>query len=214
MPSFFSKFQTNKLYRALALAAALMGFVGVGYVVYTTYLVPAKLTQPPAAVPGSLVTLKLMKDEYFVTLHQMFSPAVRRGLDFPEHINLSYMIAYLRMLMDNHEKGKTLLYAIFDNQDNLPIGTIEIRELNIIDPGQMGCWINEKYWGGGRIQEAIKLISHVYFRLNPQENQYITHVRLWNQRSLKAMKKSGMVEVGYYYDDGKPSRYILEYRRK
>ncbi len=214
MVSHIKSLLSGRLSRVLALALALTLGAGASVFIYNQYYSNARLAEAPEEVPGSIVTLKLMKDEYFVTLHEMFTQPVRRGLDFPEHITLGYMIAYLRSLMDNHEKGKTLLYAIFDNNDNLPIGTIEIRELNTIDPGQMGCWINDKYWGGGRIQEAIKLISGVYFRLHPEENQYITHVRLWNQRSLKAMKKAGMVEVGYFYDDGKPSRYILEYRKK
>jgi RimJ/RimL family protein N-acetyltransferase len=177
------------------------------------YQATAILTEPPETVKGSVITLRLFKEEYFIDYHNMFSNAARHGLAFPEVITLGYTIQYLRSELQRVREGKMLLYAIFDNKDNVLIGTIEIRELNDIDPGQEGVWLNEKYWGGGRFQEALKLITNVYFRLHPNEKRYITYVHLWNKRSYAAHKKAGLKDVGYFYEDGKAVYYILEMPR-
>jgi RimJ/RimL family protein N-acetyltransferase len=106
------------------------------------------------------------------------------------------------------------MYCIFDAKENKLIGTLEIREKNDKDPGQFGCWLNERYRGGGRIQEAIKLITNIYFRLTDVP-LFTAHVRLWNKRSYRALLKAGFTDTGkFYYEDGKPTRYLLEFRRK
>ena len=99
---------------------------------------------------------------------------------------------------------------IFDNKENKLIGSAEIREKNQTDPGQMACWLNDKYWGEGRIQEALDLISKEYFRIKDADS-YNAHVEMWNLRSYYALKKCGFEIVDFYYENGQPSRYILEY---
>jgi RimJ/RimL family protein N-acetyltransferase len=196
----------------LALAAIPTSY-GVYRLVDTWYQTTTVLTTPPEEVKGSVITLRLLKEEHFIDYHNMFSATVRQGLEFPEAITLGYTIQYLRTELQKMKEGKMLQYAIYDNKDQILIGAIEIRELNDIDPGQEGVWINEKYWGGGRFQEALKLITKVYFKLHPNEKRYITHIRLWNKRSYLAHKKAGLKDVGYFYEDGKATRYILEMPR-
>ncbi len=187
-----------------------------GYFVYQSGWLHVKQTQlltPPEEIQGKLVTLRTLKEDYFIDYHNMFSNNVRKGLEFPETITLSYTIRYLKIEMEKCHEGKQLMYIIFDNKSNKLIGSLEIREKNPDDPGQFGCWINENYRGGGRIQESIKLISSTYFRLHPDRDVFNAHVRLWNKPSYKALKKAGFKEIGYFYEDGKPTRYILEYYR-
>jgi len=126
---------------------------------------------------------------------------------------LGYTIDQLHAEMEKERRGLMLHYCIFDTKDDILIGSLEIRDKNAYDPGQFGCWLNEKYWGGGRIQEAIKLITKTYFRLHPNETSFIAHVRLWNKRSYAALKKAGFQEVGFFYEEGRATRYIMEMLR-
>ncbi len=191
----------------------LLGY-GTYHVVDSFYADTKPLTKPPLEVKGKVVTLRQLREEYYVPYHTVFSNMVRKNLEFPEYITLGYTIKYLQSELRKSQEGKMLMYCIFDNKDNKLIGSIEVRDKNDYDPGQLGCWLNEAYWGGGRIQEALKLITNTYFRLKPKEKSYIAHVRVWNKRSYKALKKFGLEDVGYFYEDGKATRYILEMRNK
>jgi len=172
-----------------------------------------KLAQVPEIVSGEIVTLKKIKEEHILDYHNMFSKIVRKNLEFPDTINLGWSIAYVKSQIKKDRAKKTMLYCIFDNKDDKLIGAIQIRDPNPDDPGQFGTWINEHYWGGGRFQEACKLITKTYFSVK-EADSYIAHIRLWNVRSIKALTKAGMVEIGKYFEDGKPTRSILEMRSK
>lgn len=189
----------------------------VGYFVYQSGWLnseQSRLVAPPAEVKGKVITLRALKEDYFLDFHNMFSSTVRKAMEFPETISLNYTIRMLKLELEKISQRKTLYYVIFDNKDNKLIGYIEIREKNPDDPGQFGWWINENYWGGGRAVEATKLIAKTFFRLYPDRDSFIVHVRIWNKRSYAALKKAGFKDVGYFYEDGVPTRYILEYSRK
>lgn len=170
------------------------------------------LSAPPTEIVGKKVTLKQLTEADFVDYHNMFSSTVRKNLEFPEVITLGYTIRYLHDEMKKSRNGTMLQYCIFDNVDKKLIGSIEIRDKNERDPGQLGAWINEAYWGQGRYQEALDLITKTYFKLKPNEKNYLVYVRLWNKRSYQAHKKYGMKDIGYAYANGKPSYHIFEYR--
>ena len=87
-----------------------------------------------------------------------------------------------------------------------------IEEENPENVGQLCCWLNEHYWGGGRIREAIKLIAQEYFRVKKDEKSFNAQVEMWNVRSYYALKKAGFELVGtrYFKVFHKP-RYLLEY---
>jgi RimJ/RimL family protein N-acetyltransferase len=166
--------------------------------------------QAPSEIRGSVITLKELKEEHFMPLYHMFSNDVRKGLEFPAVIDFGYMIAYLRELENRAKNHNGIHYVIFDNKDNLPIGSIEVRGYEPTDVGQLGCWLNENYRGQGRIQEAIKLISKAYFEKYPNETSFLGWARIWNQRSYKALKKAGLVDDTYIYHNGKPAYYQLK----
>jgi RimJ/RimL family protein N-acetyltransferase len=189
-------------------------FSVVSYISINKYLATFSVKQVHEIVAGKVVTLVKMTEDHFKDYHDMFSDTVRKNLEFPAHISFAYTIAYLKYEMKDARDGKVLLYAIFDNKDNKLIGSIEVRDKSDKHPGQLGCWINENYWGKGRLQEALSLVTKTFFDLKPKEKEYIAHVRLWNKRCYNALKKGGMKEIGYFYEDGQKARYILEMRRK
>jgi RimJ/RimL family protein N-acetyltransferase len=210
----------HRLVRALVIFCVLgvpLGYIGYQYYTghYGQHERYTPITVAPEEVKGKIITLRKLKEEYFIDYHNMFSSTVRRLFEFPEHIDLDYTINFLHYEMEKERKGKQVFYCIFDNKDNKLIGHIDIREkvTDHDDLGQFGWWVNENYWGGGRAQEAFKLIKDVYFSLTNAQSFEI-HVRLWNQRSYKALKKCGCKDAGYFYENGKPTRYILECHRE
>lgn len=208
-------FFKNKIIRWTFVAVVLS--LPVGYFVYKSVWVGSEQSQlvvPPVEVKGKVVTLKALKEDYFLDFHNMFSSDVRKGLEFPETISLNYTIRMLKLELEKISQAKTLYYVIFDNKDNKLIGYVEIREKNPDDPGQFGFWVNENYRGGGRAVEAAQLVANTYFRLYPDRNSFTAHVRLWNQRSYNALKKAGFKEIGYFYEGGVPTRHIMEYSKK
>ena len=216
----------QKSIKKIALAISLCVACLVGYLFFSKTGEVKNWSQPtgsssisytafaPDSIAGKLVTLKKLNEEYFIDFHNAFSSKVREPFESPKHITLDYTIRILRYIMQLCAKGQTLYYVIFDNNDDKLIGAIEIREKNDIDPGQLGCWINENYWGGGRIQEAYRLISDAYFKLKPNEQKFEAQVRVWNKRSYKALKKFGFVDICIKKDpENKGDRHVLEYYR-
>ncbi|MFA6526803.1 MAG: GNAT family N-acetyltransferase [Candidatus Babeliales bacterium] len=205
----------RKVQRIL-LFAFLSTVIGIGYFIGTNawesieWHIP--ITQLPEEIKGKVVTLRRLKEDYFLDFHNMFSADVRKNLEFPESITLDYSIRMLNIDMERERAGNMINYLIFDNKDNKLIGHIAIRDPNPKDWGQFSFWLNEKYRGGGRAQEATKLIAKAYFRLKG-EKSFCAHVKLWNQRSYKACKKAGFEDAGFFYENGKPTRYILEMHR-
>lgn len=207
----YVKRHSTTVSKKLILCLVLCGIVGVGgYYVWQSPASSTQSRQSPAEIRGSVITLKELKEEQFITLYQMFSNDVRKGLEFPAVITFGYMIAYLRELEDRAKNHNGLMYVVFDNKANVPVGIIEVRGLEPNDVGQLGCWLNENYRGDGRIQEAIKLISKAYFDKYPNEKSFLGWARTWNQRSYKALKKAGLVDDTYIYHDGKPAYYQLK----
>lgn len=163
----------------------------------------------PSEVKGKIVTLKRLNPKYFYDYHKMFSDTVRKNIEYPPQISFKFTKSMLLYDLKQEAKGKMIIYFIFDNKTNKLIGSIEIKDKNIENPGQFSIWINEKFWGNGRAQEATKIISEIYFKYK-NENEFIAHVRLWNKRSYNALIKSGFKDIDRFYEEGKPTRYILK----
>ena len=167
-----------------------------------------KLLITPEIVIGKTVTLKKFKPEYFSDYHNMLSNTVRHGLEWPKNITLDWIISELKAELKKEQTGTVVMYCIFDNKDNKLIGFIDIRDKDPDDLGQFGVWINENYWGNGRMQEATKLISQVYFAVK-NEDSYVAHVRLWNQRSYHALKNLGFKMLASSMKTGKKRAIFL-----
>lgn len=202
--------------RRILLFALISTCIGIGYFTVkqvwerVEWYIP--LTQIPEEIKGKVITLKRLKEEHFLDFHNMFSGDVRKSYEFPESITLNYTISMLNHDLERERAGNMISYCIFDNKTKKLIGHIAVRDPNPKDWGQFSFWINEKFRGGGRAQEAAKLIAKAYFRLKGVTS-FTAHVRLWNQRSYKACKKAGFKDAGFFYENGKPTRYILEMHR-
>jgi len=137
-------------------------------------------------------------------------PIITKPLYYPTRPSFEFIQNRLKRELAREAKGDTFLYMVFDNKENQLVGAVEIREKNPKDPGQFSCWLNDKYWGGGRFQEAIKLITREYFKVKKVPS-FNAHVETWNLRSFYALKNAGFNLVDFYYQNGQKTRYILEF---
>jgi len=160
-----------------------------------TKRLPSQVPNFPDEINGKIVTLERISLAHAFECYKIFSPTVRKDLEFPEKITYGYVVKYLKKEVDLMSQGRIMSYAIWDNATNKMSGKIQIREKGIDKHGQLAMWLNEKYWGGGRIQEAMKILSKAYFKIYPNRNGYEANVRPWNKRSIRAMEKFGFVKT-------------------
>lgn len=134
---------------------------------------------------GSLVTLKPLHKKYFEEYHKAFSPIVRNLLHLSPTATLQETIVFLsEALCDANHK---LFFCVFDKMSDNLIGGIVFRSSEHMN-GQLGAWLNENYWGGGRYVEALTLALNEFFKT---EDTVSAYVNVDNIRSLKAHKKVG-----------------------
>ncbi len=158
-------------------------------------------------IVGKLVILRLLQEEYIDAYLEKFSQAIRLVL----HVRtLDSERTYLHARLAKQQEGKIVFYCIFDAGTDCIIGAIEIR-----DPqehrGQLYCWINEKYWGTGRFQEAMKLAAEEYFSCSDGVS-FNALVDVTNQRSYHALKKAGFANSGMV-DGPRGKQYELVLRK-
>ena len=157
---------------------------------------------------GERVTLRLLQSRYIADYLAMFSPQVQHILHVRDS---SSEQDYLHNCLQRLEQGHTLFYCVFDNGDDHLIGAIEIRHTNE-SRGQLYSWLHECYWGGGRYQEALALISNEYF--NSFNTRFFNaHVDVANERSYRALQKFGCAHAGFCQGPyGKQYRLIIRKR--
>ena len=138
---------------------------------------------------GKIVTLKRLHEEFFEEYHAMFSPLVRERLGIPPTSELQQTIDFLKACMCDPQH--LMFFCIFDNQTHKLIGSIVVRSVDHPN-GQLGSWVNENFWGGGRYQEALSLLLMYYFE-STDEHAIFAFVAADNVRSLKAHQKMGFM---------------------
>lgn len=208
----------NKLHSGKSKLGALVMIGGVVAVCVALFMVQTcntaeQVIPAPEVLYGEKVILRQPKEEYCMNYHKAFSDDVRKNLEFPLQISYAYTVHYFKHELERVRKKEMLMYLIFDKKEDKLIGSTEIRELNDLDPGQLGIWINEHYRGGGRALEALRLIIGTYFKVHPEHKSFIAHVRLWNQASYKLLTKAGLQDIGRFYEHGEPRRYIMQYSK-
>lgn len=159
---------------------------------------------------GSIVTLKPLQEQFFEEYHNMFSPVVRQALGLPPSSELQETTNFLKTAMVDPQYEK--FYCIFDNQTNKLIGGITIRSKQH-PMGQLGTWVNEQFWGGGRYQEALYLSMKEYFA-DDKHDSMVAFIEEKNERSLRAHQKFGFVIVEKTSEDqrylpGKKSKKVV-----
>lgn len=158
-------------------------------------------------LPGVRVTLRLLDIGYINDYIAMFSPRVQHML----HVRDSASeCTYVHDCLVRVQQEQTLFYCVFDNHDGVLIGAVEIRHMQ--SRGQLYGWIHENYWGGGRYQEALSLISREYFRYF-KALFFNAHVDVANERSYHALKKFGCAHAGFCHGPhGKQYKLIIRKR--
>jgi RimJ/RimL family protein N-acetyltransferase len=141
---------------------------------------------------GDHIILRKLIPEYYKEYINMFSDTVQDLL----HASAQGELDYLQERFEKMEQGKTFFYCIFDKKSDRLVGAIEIRNEHE-SAGQLYIWLNEKYWGSGLYQEAIRLCSQEYFQ-HSHKPFFTAHVDISNRRSYLALKKCGFAELGFY----------------
>ncbi len=163
------------------------------------YYSMAFTTKAPNIIKGEKVTLKAFKEDDFDDYKKAISPEILKSYYFTNAKSSDEIKNELTRKIDDHNSGKWVTYAIFDNNDNKLVGSIELRDSDHC--GHLGIWVNEKYHGKKLAQEALKLTADTYFNINPEINSFTSSVRKWNDRSYKFHKKCGFEEITQQKDD-------------
>lgn len=156
---------------------------------------------------GQIITLKELTIDYFEMYLDMFSMKVRSLLHVADE---RCERSFLEHRLVQHCNREVFFFCIFENESNKLIGSIEVRSPND-SRGQLGSWINEKYWGGGRYQEALRLITQAYFERSCID-VITAHVDVSNMRSYRSLKKFGFIDVATI-DGPYGKQYVLAYQR-
>lgn len=149
----------------------------------------------PETIQGKIITLKKLAQKFAFDYYNMFSSQVRKDFEYPEKMSYGEVDYHISYEIKEMKKNRKIPYTIWDNKDNRLVGAIQIREKDKRDPGQLSMWLNENYRGGGRIQEALFLISQAYFKARPATKSYNAFARTWNVASRKSMEKFGFVHI-------------------
>ena len=147
-------------------------------------------------IAGNLITLKPLQEIYFKNYHKMFSTTVRQALGLRQKTSLKETINFLDEIITDPKHKK--IFCIFDNETQNLIGSTVIRSEDH-PRGQLGSWVNEKFWGSGKYQEALSLVLQVYFKTN---NSIFAFVRITNKRSLYAHQKVGFIIQDQFEKNG------------
>lgn len=147
-------------------------------------------------IVGEIITLKPLQESFFQDYHKMFSSTVKQALGLPEISTLEETVNFLSSAMNDLQHK--MFFCVFENRSKKLIGSIAIRTTDH-PKGQLGCWINEKFWGGNRYQEALKLVLQIYFKT---ADSIFAFVRVINKRSLKAHQKAGFIIQDQFEKNG------------
>jgi RimJ/RimL family protein N-acetyltransferase len=144
---------------------------------------------PPVTISSARITLKELNPAFLKEYHKNFSPTVRKILHLPPKAKFKETEDYLTSRLLNNREENTLFYCIFCNKTKKFIGALEIRD-KYFPKGQLGAWLNEKYWGKGFYQEAVCLALKVYSQMT-RAKKINARIDVNNIRSLKAHQKMG-----------------------
>jgi len=140
---------------------------------------------------GKKVILTPLQEVHIENYLSSFSPLIMVALHVTD---LEAERRYLHTSLQEMHEGKTFFYVVHDITNKKLIGAIVIRDPQIYS-GQLYSWLNESYWGGGRYQEALHLITQLYFA-RTQALFVTAQVDVSNKRSYAALKKGGWADVG------------------
>lgn len=87
------------------------------------------------------------------------------------------------------EKNPEVINFVIEKDDEVS-GSIGLMSIERGHKAEIGYWLGEKYWGGGIMTRAVKLVTDYGFR-NLRLKRIYGHVFSFNLGSQKVLKKSG-----------------------
>lgn len=156
---------------------------------------------------GERVTLKELSIDHIESYMRMFSSTVKQLL----HVDSTICErSYIEYCIQQHMQRRYFCFTIFDNHEQILIGSLFLKSPHDYK-GQLESWINEDYWGSGRYQESLALITREYFDRSTV-SLITAHVYTDNMRSYKAHKKFGFMDIALI-DGAYGKQYVLAYKR-
>ena len=131
-------------------------------------------------------------------------PKVGPDCGWPPHQNIDESLYVIENVFNSPE-----CYAVCLKEDNIPIGTIEIKlkgrsELtDREDECELGFWLASKFWGQGIMPEATReIIRHAFEDLGLKKIWISHHDK--NDKSRRAQEKAGFKYDHTIYDSDMP----------
>lgn len=117
--------------------------------------------------------------------------------NYIEYWSKNLQFNYIIEILEHNQKGKYVK----------KVGSISIWGISWLHKrGEIGIWINSKYWNQGIAKKALSLIKSISFN-HLKLKRLEAHIALNNSKSIHLFKKCGFIEEGmlrkYLYLDGK-----------
>lgn len=157
---------------------------------------------------GKRCRLELLAPEHFDKYAEAFSQRVKNYLDLPPSTGTKTVTEWLKLELAKQYYGRQLTYVVISPQNEIA-GSLSISKVPLPDYGQIFGWLNEKHWGSGMTQEALKLGLTEYFRVT-KDHESNAYIRPFNVRCYLALKKIGFVTAGRSTSPATRGSYILK----
>lgn len=195
-----------------------------------------QFSEIPTIQTDRLILRKLTQQDQNNIFEYASVPEVSKFLPWEAHKTIDDTAAFLKLVEEEFEKFKYIVFGIELKAEKKIIGTIVLRNWNqtnrCID---IGYAISNKYWNKGLTTEAVKAVIKFGFEeLNA--NRIEAHCDKDNIASYRVMEKAGMKHEGTlrqkvmmknkfidvkfnsilreeYYDDSRKDLLCCKYRR-
>ncbi len=146
--------------------------------------------QLPQELVGSLITLRVFEADFIPELFAIISLQSKQGRRFERPVFNTTKVFFLDSL-ERMSDCLGILYGIFDQQTDVLLGAIEIREPNA-DQGQLQVWLHDAYFSRGHYQEILQLLLPVYFSWS-KRMWLNARVEASNSSSVRAHEKAHFI---------------------
>lgn len=152
--------------------------------------------------PITLETERLVIRRVYSTDIELFSatsdPMVTKYEPWQPHEDVTQLMEYINRVFDRYEEGDITEWTIELEETGDPIGMINIHNVNRTHKhGELGFWLDKKYWNKGYATEACKaVVFHAFTELDFQRIHSITAAE--NVPCKRVLEKIGMTHEGTF----------------
>jgi RimJ/RimL family protein N-acetyltransferase len=150
-------------------------------------------------IEGEKIGLRSLELEDVKVLHKEMNNAnMTQYLLSYRPFSLGDEEAFVKSSWEDRQKGIGHTFGVIEKKAKKLIGTVSLMRMSPINKNaELGVWIAEDYWNKGYGPEAEKLMVKYGFNELNLHSIYASAYS-FNERSIKAMKKIGMKEVGRF----------------